>query len=54
MSLHVDLEAQVNFGGRQAAAHAPVFRAHLDQRDLDVERGNVALAWLPSIARKTS
>jgi hypothetical protein len=33
--LHVDLEAEVDFGRRQAAAQAPVFRRCLDQRDLN-------------------
>src|SRR3981189_1754891 len=38
LSLHVDLETEVDFGGRHSTAQAPIFRRGLDQRDLDVER----------------
>src|SRR4030081_1431699 len=37
--LHVDLESELDFGSRHAAAQAPVFRRRFDPRDLDVERG---------------
>src|SRR5258705_70825 len=40
-SLHVDLEAEVDFGSRHSAAQAPVFRRGLDERDLDVGRWNI-------------
>jgi predicted GNAT superfamily acetyltransferase len=37
-SPHVDLEAEVDFGGRHSATEAPFFRRGLDQGDLDIER----------------
>ena len=41
LSLHVDLEAEVDFGSRHAAAQAPIFRRALDQRDLDIVWRNI-------------
>ena len=35
--LHVDLEAEVDFGGRHSAADAPIFRRDLNERDLDIK-----------------
>jgi predicted GNAT superfamily acetyltransferase len=39
-SLHVDLEAKVDFGGWHTAAKTPIFRRGFDQGDLDIERWN--------------
>src|ERR1700736_4994137 len=41
LSLHVDLEAEVDFGSRRSAANAPIFRRHLDERDLDIGWRNI-------------
>jgi hypothetical protein len=41
LSLHVDLEAEVDFGSRRSAANAPIFRRGLDERDLDIGWRNI-------------
>src|SRR6202158_2214614 len=40
-SLHVDLEAELDFGSRHAAAQSPIFRRGLDECDLDIEWRNI-------------
>src|SRR5260370_36861834 len=39
--LDVDLEAEVDFGRRHAAAQAPIFGRSLDQRNLDIVWRNI-------------
>jgi hypothetical protein len=38
--LNVDLEAEVDFGGRHSAAQAPIVRRGFDKRDFDIEGGH--------------